>query len=276
MKQAYSCPNQRNQSLCGQQIRGQIFKFKLRKCWVATRDQGAMIEKKQGGKTLWKWCSKKPPLKVETCGWRMRRRSWVKHAGNSIQARGTAYELVNCTGDGRAQEAERSLCSWKATKQRDAGRLQEQTDSVTHHLALGWDWNFTVGEQAITDMSQTGRHDLICAFRSPLWLIRSMIDLSGTGHQQGAQAGGSKPVEGLAAWPGELGQWWKLGGGSEKKQQNDRTCPLTGDGDDGERDESGLVFYSNFTNPYVFCGQNLEATSLPISMRMSMCVFYMH
>lgn len=235
-----------------------------------------MIEKKQGGKILWKQCSEKPPLKVETFGWRMRRSSWVKHAGNSSQARETAYELVNCTGDGHAQEAERSLCSWKVTKQRDGGRLQGQTDSVTHLLALGWDWDSTVGEQAVTDTSQTEWHDLICAFRSPLWLIRSMIDRTGAGHQQGAQAGGSKPVKGLAAWPGELGQLRKVEGSSEKKQQDDRPCPLTRGGDDGERDESGLVFYSNFTNPHVLCGQNLEATSLPINMRMSMSVFYMH
>lgn len=103
-----------------------------------------------------------------------------------------------------------------------------------------------------------------------------MIDQTGTGHQQRAQAGGRKPVKGLAAWPGELGQLRKVAGGSEKKQQDDRPCPLTRGGDDGKRDESGLVFYSNFTNPHVVCGPNLEATSLPINMRMSMFVFYTH
>lgn len=69
-----------------------------------------------------------------------------------------------------------------------------------------------------------------------------MIDRTGAGHQQGAQAGGSKPVKGLAAWPGELGQLRKVEGSSEKKQQDDRPCPLTRGGDDGERDESELVF----------------------------------
>ena len=70
-----------------------------------------------------------------------------------------------------------------------------------------------------------------------------MIDQTGTGHRQAAQAVGSKPVKGLAAWPGELGQLRKVAGGSEKKQQDDRPCPLARGGDDGERDESGLVFY---------------------------------
>ena len=103
-----------------------------------------------------------------------------------------------------------------------------------------------------------------------------MIDRTGAGHQQGAQAGGSKPVKGLAAWPGELGQLRKVEGSSEKKQQDDRPCPLTRGGDDGERDESELVFLFKLYESPCPLWPNLEATSLPINMRMSMSVFYMH
>lgn len=45
------------------------------------------------------------------------------------------------------------------------------------------------------------------------------------------------------AWPGELGQRWRAGDGSEKRQQDGGTCPLTGGGDEGEGDERRLVFY---------------------------------
>lgn len=170
------------------------------------KKSGGHDRERQSGKILWKQCSEKPPLKVETFGWRMRSSSWVEHAGNSIQARGTAYELVNHTGDEHAQEAKRSLCNWKATKQRDGGRLQGQTDSVTYLLAIGWDWDFTVREQAVTDTSQSDmiRSVLLEAHSGP-WSIKQGQDISREPRREaGNQSRDWQP--GLESWD-SYGKW---------------------------------------------------------------------